>query len=168
MAEELPESMRRALIAMHRYGRTCVPFGTNILYGPVMAPATAYGLERRGLAAVTPASSTRLGGARQGEVRFTDAGRELAAELDQQARAREVARFRALELSPPRRGHLTVVDGGLPPSAPSPNMRTYCAHCRRRIHKQRNDEWYHNHNASRSCRPGWTANRATPGNWRPV
>jgi hypothetical protein len=29
-----------------------------------------------------------------------------------------------------------------------------CQLCRRRIHRQRNGAWYHNHNASVSCRPG--------------
>lgn len=38
-----------------------------------------------------------------------------------------------------------------------------CAYCRRAIHKQRNGEWYHTGNASVSCRPGWTSNKATPG-----
>lgn len=38
-----------------------------------------------------------------------------------------------------------------------------CCYCRKRIHRQRNGEWYHNHNASVSCRPGQgSERRATP------
>jgi hypothetical protein len=32
--------------------------------------------------------------------------------------------------------------------------RMICQLCRRRVHKQRNGAWYHDHNASRSCHPG--------------
>ena len=32
--------------------------------------------------------------------------------------------------------------------------RIFCANCRKRIHKQRNGAWYHDHNASVSCHPG--------------
>lgn len=40
---------------------------------------------------------------------------------------------------------------------------TRCVYCRKRIHKQRNGEWYHNHNASVACRPGEGSDRrATP------
>lgn len=41
--------------------------------------------------------------------------------------------------------------------------RPFCAYCRKRIHRQRNGAWYHDHNASVSCYPGegsWK--RATP------
>lgn len=31
---------------------------------------------------------------------------------------------------------------------------TICCYCRKRIHRQRNGEWYHDHNASTACRPG--------------
>lgn len=37
-----------------------------------------------------------------------------------------------------------------------------CTFCYRPIHKARSGEWYHNHNASVACKPGWTRNKATP------
>ena len=167
---EVPESLRHALIAMHRYGRPEVPYGTRALHGPVMAPATAHALARRGWGTVTSGQNSRFG-YRGGSIRFTDTGRELAAQLDQQARNREVERIKALELSPPRRGHLRVVRDE-DPSANTAGARyadtaTYCGNCYRRIHKQRDDKWYHNHNASVACKPGWNSTHATPGTWRP-
>lgn len=40
---------------------------------------------------------------------------------------------------------------------------TICCYCRRRIYRVRNGEWYHEHNASVSCRPGEGSDRrATP------
>src|SRR5215472_9928909 len=36
---------------------------------------------------------------------------------------------------------------------------TRCGYCRQRIHQQRNGAWYHNHNASVSCRPGEGSDR---------
>lgn len=38
-----------------------------------------------------------------------------------------------------------------------------CAYCRRRILRMRDGAWYHEHNASVSCKPGWSGNKATPG-----
>ncbi len=50
--------------------------------------------------------------------------------------------------------------GGL---APRPAHIVICQLCRRRLHRQRNGEWYHTHNASVSCRPGQgSEQRATP------
>jgi hypothetical protein len=40
--------------------------------------------------------------------------------------------------------------------------KTRCTYCYRPIHQQRNGAWYHDHNASVSCRPGWSSNKATP------
>jgi hypothetical protein len=38
-----------------------------------------------------------------------------------------------------------------------------CQLCRKRVHKQRNGEWYHNRNGSVSCRPGeGSGRRAVP------
>lgn len=38
-----------------------------------------------------------------------------------------------------------------------------CANCGKRIFRARNDDWYHSHNASVSCRPGeGSENRADP------
>lgn len=50
-----------------------------------------------------------------------------------------------------------------PGTPPSGRATTVCTYCRRAIHRQRNGEWYHNHNASVSCRPGWASRRAAPG-----
>jgi hypothetical protein len=169
----VPESLRYALIAMHRYGRPEVPYGTRALYQPVMSPSTAHALARRGWGLVTSGQNSRFG-YRGGSIRFTDAGRELAARLDREARDREIERINALELSPPQRGHLRVVrdDPPPPPASPAGNQcvdtSMYCTYCYRRIHQQRDDTWYHNHNASTACKPGWTTTRATPGTWRPL
>jgi hypothetical protein len=38
-----------------------------------------------------------------------------------------------------------------------------CQLCRKRVHRQRTGDWYHNHNASVSCRPGeGSGRRAVP------
>lgn len=34
-----------------------------------------------------------------------------------------------------------------------------CANCRKRLHRQRNGAWYHNHNASVSCHPAQVSSR---------
>ena len=40
---------------------------------------------------------------------------------------------------------------------------TICCYCRKRICRQKNGEWYHERNASTSCRPGEGSDRrATP------
>lgn len=40
--------------------------------------------------------------------------------------------------------------------------RIVCCYCRKRIYKQRNGAWYHEHNASVACRPGDGDRQATP------
>ena len=34
-----------------------------------------------------------------------------------------------------------------------------CCYCRHRIYRQRNGDWYHEHNGSVSCRPGEGSDR---------
>jgi hypothetical protein len=40
-----------------------------------------------------------------------------------------------------------------------PSRVVICRFCRKRVHQQRNGAWYHNHNASVSCRPGEGSDR---------
>ncbi len=43
------------------------------------------------------------------------------------------------------------------------NGRVICQLCRKRLHRQRNGAWYHDHNASVSCHPGdGTGRQAIP------
>jgi hypothetical protein len=49
-----------------------------------------------------------------------------------------------------------------------PPVKTYCTYCFRPIGRQRDGAWYHEHNASVSCKPGWNSTKATPGTWKPA
>ena len=38
----------------------------------------------------------------------------------------------------------------------------HCVYCRRLVFEARDGAWYHRHNASISCKPGWGSRTASP------
>lgn len=48
------------------------------------------------------------------------------------------------------------------PEPRTTKVKPRCTFCRRPIYKTRNGAWYHERNASVSCNPGLSGNRATP------
>jgi hypothetical protein len=69
---------------------------------------------------------------------------------------------RSAKVHPVHTGEVVTGDQAGRGSVPR-SLRFICQHCRRRVHRQRSGDWYHDRNGSVSCSPGeGSGRRATP------